>query len=41
MANELGDSWKWPSNDGSAVLFELLFFNIVARTLKLVCKCGQ
>lgn len=41
MANELSDSWKRPSDDGSTVLFELLFLNIVARALKLVCKCGQ
>lgn len=37
MANELSDSWKWPSEDGSAVLFEFLFFNIVAHALQLIC----
>lgn len=40
MANEFRDFRKWPSEDGGAVLFELLLFNIVAHALQLICQCS-
>lgn len=41
MAVELPNFWKWPSEDGSADLFESLFLDIMVHALELIWQCGQ